>query len=99
MSGSREDSTVFSRILVPLDGSHLAEAALPLAESLAAAFGGTILLLHVVEQGARRTIHGERHLTDRSQAEDYLQHLAEELRSLGVSTTTHVHGEPEGNVA
>ena len=90
---------MFSRILVPLDGSRLAEAALPVAERLAAAFGATVVLLHVVERGAHPTIHGNRHFTDQATAEDYLQRLADDLGSRGVSTTIHVHGEPEGDVA
>ena len=38
---------MFKRILVPLDGSSLAEHALPLAARLAKVSGGTITLLHV----------------------------------------------------
>ena len=37
-----------SQLLVPLDGSAFAEAALPHATELARAFGGSILLLYVV---------------------------------------------------
>jgi nucleotide-binding universal stress UspA family protein len=36
---------VYSRVLVPLDGSRLAEQVLPHAEALASGFGATILLL------------------------------------------------------
>ncbi len=38
---------MFKRILVPLDGSSLAEKALPLAARLAKVSGGTITLLHI----------------------------------------------------
>ena len=38
---------MFERILVPLDGSLLAETVLPHAEALAAKFGSTIVLLQV----------------------------------------------------
>lgn len=38
---------MFKHLLVPLDGSHLAEAALPLAQELAQRFGSTITLLRV----------------------------------------------------
>lgn len=41
--------TEFRRILVPLDGSSLAERAIPLATSLAEKFGGEILLLRVLD--------------------------------------------------
>ncbi|HTK10702.1 MAG TPA: universal stress protein [Ktedonobacteraceae bacterium] len=40
---------MFQRILVPLDGSSLAEQALPVAARLAHACGGTIILLNVVD--------------------------------------------------
>src|SRR5215467_9636259 len=38
---------MFQRILVPLDGSPLAEQALPVAARVARATGGTVVLLHV----------------------------------------------------
>jgi nucleotide-binding universal stress UspA family protein len=41
--------TEFRRILVPLDGSPLAERAIPLATALAAKFGSEILLLRVLD--------------------------------------------------
>ncbi len=41
---------MFTRILVPLDGSELAEKALPVAEGLARALGGTVHLLQVVSR-------------------------------------------------
>lgn len=40
---------LFNRILVPLDGSRLSEASLPLAEELARKTGAEIVLLRVVE--------------------------------------------------
>jgi nucleotide-binding universal stress UspA family protein len=41
--------TEFKRILVPLDGSSLAEQAIPLAITLAQKFGSEILLLRVLD--------------------------------------------------
>lgn len=40
---------MFNRILVPLDGSTLAERAIPHAEQFARIFGSTIILLHVLD--------------------------------------------------
>ncbi|MBP1776862.1 MAG: hypothetical protein H6Q86_2872, partial [candidate division NC10 bacterium] len=37
-------------VLVPLDGSGLAEAALPAAAATAAAFGARVTLFHVLEE-------------------------------------------------
>ena len=41
---------MFKHILVPLDGSKLAEQALPYAESLATQYGAKLLLLRVIPQ-------------------------------------------------
>src|SRR5262245_41738961 len=43
---------MFSTILVPMDGSDLAEAALPPAKELASKFDATLVLVTVVETGA-----------------------------------------------
>jgi nucleotide-binding universal stress UspA family protein len=43
---------MFSTILVPLDGSDLAVAALPAAKAMASKFGAKLVLLTVVETGA-----------------------------------------------
>ena len=40
---------MYKRIIVPLDGSNLAELALPYAERLAGAFGSELILLLVSE--------------------------------------------------
>lgn len=44
----KEDETMFQHILVPLDGSGLAERALPLAERVARATGATMHLVRVI---------------------------------------------------
>ena len=43
-----------------------------------------------MEQHAPATIHGERHLTDRAEADAYLQDVAARLRSANITTATHV---------
>lgn len=90
---------MFTRILVPLDGSNLAETVLPLVERLATATGGAVLLLHVLERGARAEIHGERHLTGESDVSSYLSAITERLRSKGIPVESHFHDAPEGDVA
>ena len=67
---------MFKHILVPLDGSKLAEAALPAAVSLAQTFSIPVTLLHIIEQDAPEEIHRDRHLTKASQAEAYLSRIA-----------------------
>ncbi len=54
---------MFKHLLVPLDGSQLAEAPLSAAVYLARALRAKVTLMHTVEKGAPRQIHGERHLS------------------------------------
>ena len=91
--------TTFRSFLVPLDGSHLAEAVLPLVERLATAFGAQVRLLHIMEQHAPATIHGEHHVTSSAEAEDYLTTVAVRLRTAGIAVEIHVHDVKEGDVA
>jgi nucleotide-binding universal stress UspA family protein len=64
---------MYKKLLVPLDGSRLAETALPAAFFLARKLGATVTLLHVVERRAPGEIHGERHLTAPDEARRYLR--------------------------
>lgn len=82
---------MFKSIMIPLDGSTLAEAALPAVSHLAVATGATVTLLHVMEQRPPATIHGERHLTGPEEAESYLAELARRAFPAGVNVHGHVH--------
>jgi nucleotide-binding universal stress UspA family protein len=86
-------------VLVPLDGSRLAEAVLPIARGLAAKLGATITLLHVIEHDAPETIHGEPHLMTVASAESYLARVAADLRASGATVEIHVHDNPEKSVS
>ncbi len=86
-------------ILVPLDGSHLAESALPAAAFLAKKLHATVTLLHVIEENAPTEIHGERHLTNAADAQRYLKGLAGSHFKSGIKVETHVHKEEVENVA
>jgi nucleotide-binding universal stress UspA family protein len=57
-----KEATMYGRILVPLDGSELAETALPLAETLARAAGGVLYLVRAAaaEEQAAATGYLER---------------------------------------
>lgn len=90
---------MYRRILVPLDGSTLAEAVVPIVERLAPAYRAGVLLLHVLERGAPATVHGEAHLQGTEAARAYLDGVAERLRARGIVVETHVHEAPEGDVA
>ncbi len=90
---------IVRRILVPLDGSRLAEAALPAAASVAERLGAEVLLLHVLERDAPENVHGEPHLTRAAAAHEYLDVHAEQLRGEGVKVEEHVHERPVSDVA
>ena len=89
----------FKRILVPLDGSRLAEAVLPAAYDVAAHCGATITLIHVLEHNAPETVHGQLHLKEMEQAQRYLSDLSTRHADPNVPTETHVHENPEHDVA
>jgi nucleotide-binding universal stress UspA family protein len=48
---------MFEKILIPLDGSKLAEAALPYGEEISRAFGSEIILLHVCNHECQNYEH------------------------------------------
>jgi nucleotide-binding universal stress UspA family protein len=90
---------MFKRMLVPLDGSTLAESALPVAANLAGRLGIPVTLLHVIERDAPRAVHGDRHLTDPAEAEAYLAEMSAGMLHSGQSVEWHVHDTGVGDVA
>ena len=78
-------------MLVPLDGSSLAESVLPLVEQLTRKTNVSVTLIHVIEKNAPKKIHGQRHLTNPRQAYDYLQTIAASELFDGVKVDFHVH--------
>lgn len=81
---------MFKKILVPLDGSNLAEAALPPAASLAQTLDAPVTLLHVVEQNPPQEVHHDHHLTKFDEAVDYLRDVAERAFPKGVKVDSYV---------
>jgi nucleotide-binding universal stress UspA family protein len=90
---------MFKHILVPLDGSSLAETAIPAAVSLALAFNSPVTLLHVIEQDAPEEIHRDRHLTKADEAEAYLTDTAKRFFPAKIKVNLHVHTSPVADVA
>ena len=82
---------MLKNILIPLDGSQLAEAALPAAELLATKLNVPVTLLHVIEQNAPESVHKEHHLTKADEAETYLKELASQAFSEKTKVDFHVH--------
>ncbi len=90
---------MFKHILVPLDGSKLAEAALPAAVSLAQTFNAPVTLLHIIEQDAPDEIHRDRHLTEASEAKAYLAEVVNHVFPAKIKANLHVHSSPVADVA
>lgn len=90
---------MFVHLLIPLDGTRMAESAIPAAASIAGKCGSRLTLLHIIERDAPERIHGERHLTDAGEAAAYLQSLMDRVSPPGAGVGVHVHETEEGNVA
>ena len=90
---------MFKRILIPLDGSNLAEMVLPGALYLAERLQATLILFHVVEKAAPNAVHGQHHLQDVAEAKAYLDQVASRFSSAGVSISQDVHEVQETGVA
>jgi nucleotide-binding universal stress UspA family protein len=90
---------MFERLLVPLDGSRLAEAALPAAIQLGRALEARILLFHVIETHAPQRIHGERHLVDAEEARSYLREVAGRIAVARLGAEIEVESDGIDDVA
>jgi nucleotide-binding universal stress UspA family protein len=94
---------ILDHILVPLDGSRLAECVLPHAVALARAFGARVTLLRVVAQAhstdQEQTIDPLRWHMRKTEAESYLDSVATHLREaeFHVDKVT-LEGEAANNV-
>jgi nucleotide-binding universal stress UspA family protein len=77
--GARPSLATLTRILVPLDGTPLAEAGLSLARELAHALGLEVMLVRVAANSAARAVAG-----------DYLEQVAARLRRENLTVTTRV---------
>jgi nucleotide-binding universal stress UspA family protein len=82
---------MFSRLLIPLDGSSRAEAVLPAVAGFAKTLGVPVSLLHVIEKNAPEEVHDERHLRDRDEAARYLEGIKRVLQQQGIAVECHVH--------
>lgn len=67
---------MFKHLLVPLDGSRLAESALLAAASLAQNLGASVTLIHIIECDAPVEVHSDRHLANPDEAVDYLKDIS-----------------------
>jgi len=90
---------MFNRILVPLDGSKLAEAAIPVAASLAKTLDAPVTLLHIMEQDAPPEVHKDHHITRADEASAYLEQLIKRDFPAEGKVDAHVHTAAVKDVA
>ena len=90
---------MLKHILVPLDGSHMAEMALPTAALLSQKLEASVTLIHVIEHNAPQSVHGDRHLTNKVEASAYLAETAKTYFPTEIHVECHVHTEEVQNVA
>lgn len=95
---------MFEQILVPLDGSQLAECVLPHAVTMARVFQSRLLLLQVVDYpqtkaGPVRMVDPLHWQVRKTEAKAYLDAIALRLRETGLITEGHlVEGRPAGRI-
>jgi nucleotide-binding universal stress UspA family protein len=89
---------MIKHLLVPLDGSPLAESVLPVAASLAKKIKTDITLIHIIEKDPPEKIHGQLHLTSSRQAKTYLKSISELEIFNDVEVEIHVHEEKVQNI-
>ncbi len=93
------NSRSIKHLLLPLDGSKLAETALPVAAYLAKTLRANITLLHIIERNAPRAIHSDRHLTSSDDAIAYLKEVVGKTFPADVAVEQHVHDVEVKDVA
>ena len=90
----------YERILVPLDGSQVAEAILPEVEVMAKAFDSTIFILRSyyanVPPGIDPT---ETQVATKKQAEDYVKKVTERVKGNGFSAKGYTRYESDASSA
>ena len=90
---------MFTHLLVPLDGSSLAETALPATAYLARLLPARVTLLHLVERHPPSEVHHDRHLTNALEAGAYLADIKQRTFSTDVAVEYHVHTSEIDDVA
>jgi len=90
---------MFRHLLVPLDGSGMAESALPAAAFLAEKLSSRVTLMHVVEKNAPSEVHGQSHLKSAEEAASYLGEVSQRYFPKGLQVDCHVHEAAVTDVA
>lgn len=90
---------MFNHILVPLDGSLMAESAVPAAAWLAEKLHARVTLMHVMEKNAPSEVHGQPHLKTIPEAVAYLNALSKRGFPDNIRVNCHVHEAEVTDVA
>ncbi len=90
---------MIKHLLVPLDGSELAEASLPAAVYITKHFNNHVSLIHVIEENPPETIHGQRHIQTEAEAAEYLNGIKSKYFPKNPLVEIHVHIENVKNIA
>jgi nucleotide-binding universal stress UspA family protein len=90
---------MFKHLIIPLDGSRLAEAVLPTAVNLARRLNASVTLVHVIERNPPKQIHGEMHLALPAEADNYLKDVRERYFPPEIAVDWHVHTVAIADVA
>ncbi len=90
---------MFKHTLVPLDGSRLAESALPAAAYMAGKLASMVTLIHVVEHNAPQEVHGQPHLRTAGEADLYLLEIGKRWFPIIRQLNYHVHTAEVADVA
>jgi nucleotide-binding universal stress UspA family protein len=90
---------MFKHILVPLDGSRLAESVLPSILEIAERTHAIITLIHIIEESAPDNIHGDHHIKSSEEAEQYLTRIASIFREKQINVDTHIHTRKVDDIA
>jgi nucleotide-binding universal stress UspA family protein len=100
---ARTDRPVrLGRIVVPLDGSELAEAALSVAEALASAGSGAITLVHVLPPATAGPLSAgvpDGHTQTEAEAQQDLEAAHRKLRDASRASTLILRGTPSAAIA
>jgi nucleotide-binding universal stress UspA family protein len=96
---------MYKRVLVPLDGSMVAEGIIPFIMEIAGPLDMQVVLVRVLVPVPPMAVEGTRQVViedfekRRVEAEEYLSAMASELRAKGVRATTEVRrGEPVAEI-
>jgi nucleotide-binding universal stress UspA family protein len=86
---------MFNRILVPLDGSKMAEQVLSHVELFARIFGSHIILLQVLDPSSQQKVNPLQWQIQKAKADVYMRGIVEKVRKRLTESAQSKNGDPE----